>query len=378
MEARRFYPLARKTAHGRYWRGLDTTATNRLGDAHVKSDVIPDFGFYYPGQYWRDADWIKNLVLFFDGIAMLIPEYMEDQGSFDDYPIVAALKDCGLFNIVRPEEAVGAEETEQLSKALGDIIASGGLDHLIRVTSARDRQSSFGSLSMSRIGYAGNPELAQAIFGQLKERGWARDSEDGVSVPMHRTVRTLILVLLAQILRGSAVGVGMTLSPVTDRWNLVYALKEIISPPSAPPSVGDVVSFDLSVVGVDLSGVPLDEILDFRKQNYNAHRDYRISVVKFADELSRMQPRERDASFEQRQEELDAMAQRLRRVNWKAWKRPATFALSAANAFVAYENENSMAGGIAALLAIVGLMPDDSNDSNVYSYLMSARQKWYI
>ena len=37
----------------------------------------PEVAFYYPGQYWYDADWIKNLILFFDGIAMLIPEYME-------------------------------------------------------------------------------------------------------------------------------------------------------------------------------------------------------------------------------------------------------------------------------------------------------------
>ena len=343
----------------------------------MRADVTPDFGFYYPGQYWRSADWIKNLVLFFDGIAMLIPEYMEDEGSFDDYPIMAALKDHGLFGIVRPEEAVGAEETEQLATALGNIIATGGLDDLIRVTPGGDAESSFGSLSMSRMGYAGNRELAESILKQLKERGLARDSEDGVSIPMHATVRTLILVLLAQILRGRGPGMGMILSPVTDSWNLVYALKDIISPPSSPPSIGDVVSFDLSVVGVDLGSVPMDEILDFRKQNYESHREYRLSIVKFAGELSRLEPRDRDASFEKRQEELDAMAQGLRRANWRAWKRPATFALSAANAYVAVESGSTIAGVIAALLAVVGLIPDGSKESNVYSYLMSARQKWY-
>ena len=344
----------------------------------MRAEVKPDFGFYYPGQYWRSADWIKNLVLFFDGIAMLIPEYMEDEGSFDDYPIVAALKDHGLFRIVRPEETVGSDETERLAKALGNLMASGGLEDLVRATGEGNMESSFGSLSMSRIGYAGNRELAESILSQLKERGLARDSEDGVSIPMHATVRTLILVLLAQILRGSGPGMGMILSPVTDSWDLVYALKDIISPPSAPPSIGDVVSFDLSVVGVDLGGVPMDEILDFRNQNYESHRDYRLSVVKFADELSRLEPRDRDASFEKRQEELDAMAQGLRRANRRAWKRPATFALSAANAYVAAESGSTAAGVIAGLLAIVGLMPDGSKESNVYSYLMSARETWYV
>ena len=48
-------------------------------------DDRPEIGFYYPGQYWHDADWIKNLVLFFDGVAMLIPKYMADQASFEGY-----------------------------------------------------------------------------------------------------------------------------------------------------------------------------------------------------------------------------------------------------------------------------------------------------
>ena len=38
----------------------------------------PDFAFYYPGQHWRNVNWIKNLVCFFDGIAMLIPYDMRN------------------------------------------------------------------------------------------------------------------------------------------------------------------------------------------------------------------------------------------------------------------------------------------------------------
>ena len=87
-----------------------------------------DVAFYYPGQYWLDVDWIKNLILFFDGVAMLIPEYMSDHGSFEDYPVIASLKEHGLFDVVRPEESIGKEETEELAKSLAEIIASGGLN----------------------------------------------------------------------------------------------------------------------------------------------------------------------------------------------------------------------------------------------------------
>ena len=338
----------------------------------------PDFGFYYPGQYWDDSDWIKNLILFFDGIAMLIPNYMPDQASFEDYPIVSSLREHGMFKILRPEEAVGAEETKRLSSALAEIISSGSLDELIRVTSRDGDRSSFGSISMSRLGYDGDPELAKGIFNELKERRLARDSEDGVSIPMHSIVRALILVLHSQILRGKGSNMGVTLSPVTDNMTLVYALRDIVSAPTTPPSVGDIVSFDLAVVGVDLSSVPIDEILDFRQQNYAAHRDYRLSILKFAHELSALEDRDRHVAFELRQEELDDKAKSLRKINWRAWKKPATFALSAAGATVAYESGSIMSGAIAGLLAIVGLMPEGADESSVYSYLMSARQKWYV
>ena len=223
-----------------------------------------DVAFYYPGQYWRDADWIKNLILFFDGIAMLIPEYMSDHGSFEDYPIIASLKEHGLFHVVRPEVAIGKEETKKLAKALADIIDSGGLDHLSKGTGHGADSSSFGSISMSRLGYQGNGELAKSIVEELKGRGLARDSEDGASIPMDRTVRALILVLLSQILRSKGDSMGLILSPTTDRWRLVEALNEIISNPnSSSPGVGDIVSFDMAMVGVDLAGVPMDEVLDF-------------------------------------------------------------------------------------------------------------------
>lgn len=117
-----------------------------------------DFAFYYPGQYWRDPDWIKNLILFFDGIAMVIPEYMSDHGSFENYPIVTSLRERDMFHVVRPEEAVGPKETEILAEALVDLIASGRLDYLISERGGRD--SSFGSLSSSRLGFFGDEELA--------------------------------------------------------------------------------------------------------------------------------------------------------------------------------------------------------------------------
>ena len=333
----------------------------------------PDVAFYYPGQYWHDADWIKNLVLFFDGIAMLIPNYMEDHGTFDDYPIISSLKDHGLFHVIRPEKNVGANETKALAEALVEIIASGRLDHL------KDAKcSSFGSLSMSRLGYYGDKKLADLIFQELKARGLADDSEDGVSIPMHGTVRALILVLLAQILRPKGVDMGMTLSPATDRPCLVDALKEIISKPDASsPSISDIVSFDMAMVGVDLGSVPMEEILDFRQQNYSQHRDYSLSVRKFARELSLMPPEERPVVFEQRQEELDDAVSALKKVNRIAWRKPISFGISFAGAAWTYHSGDPIGAAIAGAGAIFGILPNRSDEVGVYSYLISAQQALY-
>ena len=338
----------------------------------------PDVAFYYPGQYWYNADWIKNVVLFFDGIAMLIPNYMEDHGTFDDYPIISSLKDHGLFHVIRPEEDVGAKETKVLAEALVDIISSGRLDHLIGAPHKDAKRSSFGSLSMSRLGYDGDEELADFIFKELKDRGLADDSEDGVSIPMHRTVRTLILVLLAQILRPKGVDMGVTLSPVTDQRQLVDALSEIISRPDAPsPSIGEIVSFDMAMVGVDLGGVPMDEILDFRQQNYTLHRDYSLSVRKFARELSHMPAEERQAVFEQRQEELDAAARALKKIHRIAWRKPISFGISFAGAAWTYHSGDPIGAAIAGAGAMFGMLPAQADEVGVYSYLISAQRTLY-
>ena len=330
----------------------------------------PEVAFYYPGQYWGNPDWVKNLILFFDGIAMLIPDYMRDHGRLDDHPVVESLRDHGLFHVIRPEEHVGEDETKKLAESLIEIIASGGLDHL-------DRNTVFGSLSMSRLGYFGDRELADFVLEELKERGLARDSEDGVSIPMHATVRGLVLVLLGQILRFRGESMGVTLSPATDMPRYVEALNEIVSGVgSSNPSVSDIVSFDMATVGVDLASVPMDEILDFRNQNYSQHRNYVLSLRKFARELSLMPAEERQATFELRQEELDQAAREIKNTNRKAWRKWASFAISLGG--VAW---NLHAGNVigAAILgaSAIATMPSsipNSSEAGVYSYLFSARR----
>ncbi len=337
-----------------------------------ESRVLPEVAFYYPNQYIFNPDWVKNLILFFDGIGMLIPNYMEEHSRLDDLAIITGLKEHGLFHVIEPEAAVDKDATRELVLMLKNIINSGALDKLNRETSA------FGSISRSRLGFYGDPELAQTIFEELRSHGLAKDTEDGgYSIPIHSAVRSLILVLLAHILRPQGQKQGLDLSPATDRPNLVDALEELVSISSTPTTttIGDIIAFDMNTVGVDLELIPIDEVLAFRKEHYSEHRNYTLCARKFVRELSCMEYRERDQVFEARQEELESIASDLRKLARKAWQKRASFALSLAGA--ALSAENPLAGLLTAAGVFLGFTGNSGEgDAGVYSYLFTARSRY--
>jgi len=333
------------------------------------SHELPEVAFYYPGPVWYSADWIKNLILFFDGIALLVPAYMKDRPEEADPAIALALKKKGLLHILEPESLVDAQATKQLESAMMNILKSGALDHLAK------EKTPFHELSYSRLGGYGDERIAHRILKRLKTRGLAQDTEDGVSIPMHPLVRSLILVLLAQILRTRGESLGLDLSPATDRPVVVDALTEVLSLPTSP-SVGRVVAFDLESVGVDLSSVPIDEILGFRDENRDLHRRYARSLRKFVRDLSMLTQGERSEEFEGRQEELSEIAGDLKRVSRKAWRRPASFALTAAGAAWTATTGNPIGALVGIGSAILGATPGEKAETGAYSYIFAAKNRF--
>ena len=325
-----------------------------------ESEALPEVAFYYPGHV--DSDWLKNLVLFFDGVALLVPDYKNPEIRTMDPSIVTGLEEEGLLHRLSPETLVDKQATKLLVDSMTQIIKSGALNELSADPSA------FGELSMSRMGFYGDSKLAERLLRELKKRKLARDSEDSVSIPMDPRVRYLILVLLAQILRRKGSELGMELSPATDRPILVNALEELLNLPQAP-SRGNVVSFDLSVVGADLSSIPIDEILAYRRQNAEAYRLYAKSVRGFTRELSGVPAEERPPLFDERQEELNDLASGLRARSRQAWKKPAAVGLTAAGAFWALSTGDVLSLGLIAGGAIVG-NPQSSQEAGAYSYLL--------
>lgn len=328
-----------------------------------------EVAFYYPGHLWHRPEWIKTILLFFNGVGLLIPEYKQGEPEMVDPVLAGPLRDQGLLHYLVADQVVDKEATERLATALAEFISFDAFDSLSKDGTA------FHEISMSRMGYAGDMGLADMLFEELKARGLARDSEDGVSIPLHPFIRNLILVLLAQILRPKGPGLGLDLSPVTDQPQIVRALTEVLNLPSAP-SAGHIVAFDLQSVSVDLSSVPLDEVLGFRAEHYKEHRRYIRTVRDFARELSLMPEQECQAAFSDRQAELDDLATDLKRTARTAWKRPASFALGLAGATWTYTTGDPIGAILGAGGLLLGGIGSHSNEAGAFSYLFAAHGQY--
>jgi hypothetical protein len=330
---------------------------------------MPDIAFYYPGPMWHSPDRLKSLLLFFDGVALLVPRYMKDRPEKNDPIMATPLRKAGLLHLLEPEILVDKAATKQLVATFGAMINSGRFDRLSKDGTA------FHELPYSRLGGYGDPLLAEALLEQLKARKLARDTEDGVSIPMHPVIRSTVLVLLAQILRPKGEALGMELSPTTDMPQLVDSLCEILSL-SKPASAGGVVAFDLETVAPDLSLVPLDEVLDFRRQNLKQYQEYSRNVRRFVREIGGLPVRQREKAFLDRQEEIRDLAADLKRTGWKSWKKPASFGLSIAGAAWTLKTGDPIGALLAAAGAVTGLGADSEPQVSAYSYLFTARSRY--
>lgn len=331
-------------------------------------DLPPETAYYYPEPFWAgdEGGWLKTLLLFFDQVAILLPEYMYGRHSAADPSLAGPLEDMGLLVVLAPEDFVDAEMTDALANATVGLLDAGVFDDL-------PPASHFAELSRSRMGWNADIELSASLIDQLQLRGLARDSEDGVSVPLHPTVRTAILVLLSQLARAAGQRRGLDLHPITPSRERVLDLIHTLSLTDMP-TAGQVVTLDLETVTLNLESVSLDDVLSFREEHRDTHHAYARSVRQAVNQLSAMPVTERPRALADRREELAEQADVLRRLARKRWRVPlARFGLGAAGATVNLASGNVPAAVISALGGILGAKTDKSTPT-AYSYLFEAER----
>ena len=187
-----------------------------------------------------------------------------------------------------------------------DLLARGAFD-------GTSREGPFHALSYSRIGYGSDATLAEFLVDELKERGLARPTRDGVSVPLHPTVRKTILVLIAQLSRLHGSEAGYAVHPVTSSYDALADLTQVL-PGDGALSQGSVLLLDLEPVSLDVSGVPLDEVLQFREEHSEAHRSYMRDLRGFMTEIAGIgSPDDREKLLALRKQEIEEAAVEIRR-----------------------------------------------------------------
>jgi hypothetical protein len=328
-----------------------------------------DLAYYYPQPYWRagEADNLKNLLLFFDGIAILLPRYMAGRETAANPFFTVPLQEQGLLRILEPETFVDQQVTEALLAAVAELITQGAFDGLDRP------KYGYAELSRSRMGWNADVELSEMITEELIARDLARPSEDRVSVPLHPVVRMTFLVLLSQLARDAGRRAGLSLHPATTSPAAIEDLTRVLSLP-ASHSAGHVVTLDLETVGVNLATVPLEEVLEFREQHGPTYKAYARSVRHLIAELGPLAPDEREPLLADRHEELEDLANDLRKTTRPRWRSQAALSIGAAGAaWQAAGLSHDPLGAVLALAgAVLGFAPEKP-PATAYSYVLEAR-----
>ena len=352
---------------------------------HSAEHEPSELAYYYPEPYWLadESSWIKSLLLFFDGVAILLPSYMRGRELVSDPSLAGPLADSGLLKILEPEWFVDDLLAARLGEGMVELIAAGAFDD------AAPGAEGFAALSMSRMGFAelstsrmGSRDrgVFEMIHSELKARGLALDSTDGYSIPLRPDVRNAYLLLLAQEAREAGRRHGLDLQPTTNGEHAQAAVRSFLELP-AMPSRHDVIAFDLATASVDLDSVPLDEVLDFRHQHAAEFRAYMVDLRRFVAEISTTDDGpDRRRLFEQRQAELTSQAKSLRRLSLDAFKTPANaagFAITVTGAAWTLTTGDPVAAGLTTLGAALPFLLPNRDTGSAYSYIFRAHRQWH-
>jgi hypothetical protein len=344
--------------------------------------ALPDIAYYYPEPYWaeRDIDWIKTVLLFFDGVAVLLPRLSPQHGPWQqrlDPVLGEPLLEAKLLHILEPEDIIDQEVADRFGSYLTELIANGAFDNLTD-------DDEFEWLSGSRMAASVDTELAEMLIDELHSRGLVREVTtpitaeadagqrmDRFSVLMNSAVRRIVLTFWAQALRQPAARRGLGLQPITSQLQFADSFKNLLTSPRMPTE-GDLINFDLQQVTLDLSIVPLQDVLDFRKQHGAEYRAYMRSLRQFMYNLRGLSGTEFRQAFQDRRDELADSAERLRHIASRHWRKNlAMFAISLIGAGLRL-HAGDIRGAANSAGRAAGRLASPAFPDTAYSYLFQA------
>ena len=373
----------------------------------VEEADLAHLAVYHPWPLMRPAplsNWAKNMLLFFDGLALVAPPEAAESLPSADLQTVAPLVDSGLFRFLDPVRLIDEDVANRMLDFLLEVATSpkarakgqsgGGYppytsqrEWTEEVPGTHDwsgllwrHDNNWGRVysGKSLRRYEFNRDVAEAaemVWQELFRRGLAVERSDLHPVLLHPAVWATFQALLVHAVRPSGLCAGLDLEPCTDELALFDGTLALAKG-SLPPTQANVIASDLNNVGLDLSRAPLDDVLAFREDHGRQYRAYAAELRAFVAEMAPMSNIERRAAFKRRKADFDDAAQDLRRLSRRRWRQPmASITIGIAGAAWSGIHGGDAPSALLALLGgIVGANVPENDVRGAYSYVFEAQR----
>jgi len=273
----------------------------------------------------EDVALLKAMLLFFDDVAVFSPSQYPSRRPAIDLRLTAPLAERGLLHFVSPH-AVLASQTEVVIRSTLHRAVIENAEHWLAAAAAGDWDNEVPRLQgrasgplaittgeMSASGKGGPLELFKFL------------AQDGLLLPDESTSDEWFLTpgmasvansILAQAVRSAAGGREWSIEPVATRRDEARVFAAILDSAVENVTTSDIVTSDLSAVTLDLSGVGLDDILDFRARHRGDFRSYVLALHALVAPAPTSRP------VADRRAALVDEASRLRELQRRRWTMP--------------------------------------------------------
>lgn len=267
-------------------------------------------GYYYPGSR-INSFWAKQSLLFFSRINVLVPPgHSGPRRVFNDYSWghFDELLDNDLVVPLAPDKVMSQQLSERIVEAIFEEVLSNPSEYI----SERDLPGSF-DVHRLKLGYGAEPALFQMLVEGLIESGVHLEYASAGFWRVPPKLRALInLVHATTIPDAIADATGRTIRPVTNYPDVNLGVSGVTASLFQARD-DEILSFDCEALDLDVSRVPVDEIVDFRSRHSEGLRHYLLDTHKFAKELSDTPDYLRAAVLRERKQEIDQFVQKMNR-----------------------------------------------------------------
>jgi hypothetical protein len=355
--------------------------------------------YCHPESVSINANWLKNLVLFFDEICVLLPDIYRDEFFTSLDWLATPLIDEGILHLLRPEDVVDEAVSDSMASvgnALIDMGAFGPRQAAAPIGSSSPLSSEKYAWELSKIYDRSAVERVVAhsrlervktlrereshstnsLIRRLTEAHLLRPSgREGESLADPFT-RACLLALLPLIIRHHAATPFLAaITPVTDQQDVFAALSRVIDLPPFQ-RVGEVVQTDLDAIGINTESVPIGDVIAFRKEHREIYSRYMSTAEQIARNLATCSPAERSVVLRDREQQVEDELHELRRIT-RQWGRPmagVSIALSGAT-WTATHGGDPIGGALAALGTLVGFTGPDRREAKL-NYLFQIQSSY--